>query len=84
MIALYALVINTIGFFLMAIDKQKAKKGKWRISESTIWLVSLIGGAVGTMLGMQMFRHKTKHLLFRYGLPFLALFDILVYIILYK
>jgi uncharacterized membrane protein YsdA (DUF1294 family) len=73
-----------IGFFIMAIDKHKAKRGKWRIAEKTIWFVSLSGGAVGTMLGMHVFRHKTKHRLFRYGLPFLALFDIVVYIFLYK
>jgi uncharacterized membrane protein YsdA (DUF1294 family) len=81
MFELYVFIVNMLGFFMMAIDKQKAKKGKWRIAESTIWLVSLLGGAVGTMLGMQLFRHKTKHRLFRYGLPFLALFDIVFYII---
>jgi uncharacterized membrane protein YsdA (DUF1294 family) len=81
MFELYVFIVNMLGFFVMAIDKQKAKKGKWRIAESTIWLVSLLGGAVGTMLGMQLFRHKTKHRLFRYGLPFLALFDIVFYII---
>jgi uncharacterized membrane protein YsdA (DUF1294 family) len=73
-----------IGFFIMAIDKHKAKRGKWRIAEKTIWFVSVSGGAVGTMLGMHIFHHKTKHRLFRYGLPFLALFDIVVYILLYK
>jgi uncharacterized membrane protein YsdA (DUF1294 family) len=81
MFELYVFIVNMLGFFVIAIDKQKAKKGKWRIAESTIWLVSLLGGAIGAMLGMQLFRHKTKHRLFRYGLPFLALFDIVFYII---
>ncbi|HZG60777.1 MAG TPA: DUF1294 domain-containing protein [Anoxybacillus sp.] len=81
MFELYVFIVNMLGFFVIAIDKQKAKKGKWRIAESTIWLVSLLGGAIGAMLGMQLFRHKTKHRLFRYRLPFLALFDIVFYII---
>jgi uncharacterized membrane protein YsdA (DUF1294 family) len=80
MFELYVFIVNMLGFFMMAIDKQKAKKGKWRIAESTIWLVSLLGGAVGTMLGMQLFRHKTKHRLFRYGLPLLALLDVVVFL----
>jgi uncharacterized membrane protein YsdA (DUF1294 family) len=81
MFELYVLIVNMLGFFLMAVDKQKAKKGKWRVAESTIWFISLMGGAIGTTLGMRMFHHKTKHRLFRYGLPLLALFDIVVYII---
>jgi uncharacterized membrane protein YsdA (DUF1294 family) len=84
MFELYVIIVNMLGFFVMAVDKQKAKKGKWRIAESTIWLVALLGGAIGAMLGMQLFRHKTKHHLFRYGLPFLALFDIVVYLIFYQ
>ncbi|MBA2871700.1 uncharacterized membrane protein YsdA (DUF1294 family) [Anoxybacillus calidus] len=84
MFELYVIIVNMLGFFVMAVDKQKAKKGKWRIAESTIWLVALLGGAIGAMLGMQLFRHKTKHRLFRYGLPFLALFDIVVYLIFYQ
>lgn len=68
----------------MAVDKQKAKKGEWRIAESTIWFVSFIGGAMGTTIGMHLFHHKTKHYLFRYGLPFLAVLDIVIYFTFYQ
>jgi len=64
----------------MVVDKWKAKMGKWRIAEKTIWLVSIVGGAVGTTIGMYLFRHKTKHRLFRYGLPLLSLLELLAYL----
>jgi len=57
----------------MGIDKRKAKKGQWRISEKTIWILAFLGGACGGLVGMYIFRHKTKHPLFVYGLPILAL-----------
>ena len=68
----YMVLINVIGFFIMAIDKYKAKHRKWRVAESTIWFISVIGGAIGTTVGMHLFRHKTKHRSFRYGLPLIA------------
>jgi len=64
----------------MVVDKWKAKTGKWRIAEKTIWLVSIVGGAVGTTIGMYVFRHKTRHRLFRYGLPLLSLLELLAYL----
>jgi len=79
-LVLYLLVVNFVGFSLMVVDKWKAKTGKWRIAEKTIWLVSIVGGAVGTTIGMYLFRHKTKHRLFRYGLPLLSLLELLAYL----
>jgi len=79
-LVLYLLVVNFVGFSLMVVDKWKAKMGKWRIAEKTIWLVSIVGGAVGTAIGMYLFRHKTKHRLFRYGLPLLSLLELLAYL----
>jgi len=79
-LVLYLLVVNFVGFSLMVVDKWKAKMGKWRIAEKTIWLVSIVGGAVGTTIGMYLFRHKTKHRLFRYGLPLLSLLELLAYL----
>ena len=64
----------------MGDDKQRAKKHQFRIPEKTLWLVALFGGAVGTTLGMQMFRHKTKHFSFKIGFPLLAIIDIAVMI----
>ena len=66
---IYLLIINLIGFFAMFLDKQKAKRGKWRISEKTLFLIAFVGGSLGTTLGMHTFRHKTKHLKFVIGVP---------------
>jgi uncharacterized membrane protein YsdA (DUF1294 family) len=76
----YSLVMNIIGLFIMAIDKYKAKRHQWRIAEKTIWFVSLIGGAAGATVGMYLFHHKTRHHSFRYGLPLLAVMEILAYV----
>jgi uncharacterized membrane protein YsdA (DUF1294 family) len=64
--------MSLIGLFIMGEDKKRAKKHQYRISERTLWLVALFGGAIGTTAGMQIFRHKTKHLAFQIGFPFLA------------
>ena len=66
---IYLLIINAIGFLLMLIDKQKARRGRWRISEATLISVAAIGGSVGSLFGMYTFRHKTKHLKFTIGIP---------------
>ena len=68
-ILLYLLIINASGFLLMLIDKWKAKKNLWRIPEKALLGVALIGGSIGAYAGMQLFRHKTKHLKFTVGIP---------------
>lgn len=79
MFALYYFgVINIIGLVIMGMDKQKARKGQYRISEASLWTVALIGGAFGATVGMLYFRHKTKHLNFKYGLPILAFIDLVI------
>ena len=65
-------IMSLIGLFIMGEDKKRAKKHQYRISERTLWLVALFGGAIGTTAGMQFYRHKTKHLAFQIGFPFLA------------
>ena len=77
---IYLVVINLIGYAIMFIDKHKAKKGSWRIPEKTIFIVTAIGGGIGTIVGMYQFRHKTKKPLFKFGLPFLLILDIAVII----
>ena len=67
--AYYYLFINIITFYLYWDDKKRAKKGKWRIPEKTLFLFALLGGSIGTNLGMQLFRHKTKHASFKLGFP---------------
>ena len=65
----YLLVMNVVGFAVMGIDKYKAIKGKWRVPEKTLFLLSILGGSVGTWAGMYAFRHKTKHWYFVIGMP---------------
>lgn len=63
----------------MKIDKQRAIRKQYRIRENTLWLTALLGGAIGTTIGMNVFRHKTKHLSFKFGFPILAVLDIILY-----
>lgn len=72
-IAIYLIVMNIVGFFAMGMDKWKARKNRWRIPERSLFLMSLIGGSVGTLLGMYVFRHKTKHWYFKIGMPLILL-----------
>ena len=69
LLALYVLIINIAGYLSMSIDKKRAIKGEWRISESMLLSISFLGGAIGSMIGMQVKRHKTKHKKFTIGVP---------------
>jgi len=66
---IYLTAINILLFALMGIDKYKAKRGLWRIPEKTLFLTAILGGSVGGILGMRVFRHKTRHNSFKYGFP---------------
>ena len=79
-ILIYLGIINLIGFFAMFLDKQKAKRGKWRIPEKTLFLLAIIGGSLGTTLGMHVFRHKTKHWYFKFGMPMILIVQIVLII----
>jgi len=74
----YLLLINALSFTLMLIDKYKAMKNLWRIRESTLLLVAVVGGSVGTLIGMYAARHKTKHPKFTVGLPLIFATQVLV------
>ena len=65
----YLALINLLTFVFYGVDKRRAKKGAWRISEKTLLLLPLLGGSIGGILGMQVFRHKTKHWYFQFGVP---------------
>lgn len=65
----YLLIINAAGFALMLVDKWKAKNNRWRVRESTLLLAAALGGSVGSLAGMYLFRHKTQHLKFTVGIP---------------
>lgn len=75
---IYLVVANTIAFVMYGIDKRRAVKGKWRISEKALLLIGAIGGSVGAFLGMQMFRHKTKHWQFKILVPLFMVFHIAI------
>ena len=66
---MYLIVINALAFVTFGYDKYQAVKGRWRVPEKTLFLLAIIGGSVGAMAGMRVFRHKTKHNSFVFGLP---------------
>lgn len=75
-IIIYLIAINVIGFLAMWLDKRKAKKGKWRIQEKTLFMITVLGGGIGTISGMYIFRHKTQKLAFTIGLPVILILEI--------
>ena len=75
-LAYYLLVINAVTFIVYGIDKYKAKKAKWRISEATLLLLAVLGGSIGAWMGMKVWHHKTMHKKFKYGIPAILLIQI--------
>ncbi|MBQ7060220.1 MAG: DUF1294 domain-containing protein [Clostridia bacterium] len=71
-------IMSVAGFASMGIDKSRAKNDKWRIPEKTLFLIALLGGALGSVLGMQVFRHKTKHWYFAVFMPMILLVQIAI------
>ncbi|MGN1147424.1 MAG: DUF1294 domain-containing protein [Lachnospiraceae bacterium] len=78
----YFVMINLVAFSLMGIDKRKAIKGAFRIPEATLFVIALIGGSIGSILGMYTFHHKTRHFTFVYGMPAILILQILLLILL--
>lgn len=79
----YLLLANLVGFVLMGVDKYKAKKKKWRIPEKTLFLSAILGGSIGALYGMHLFRHKTKHKSFVFGMPAILVVQMLLAIIIF-
>jgi uncharacterized membrane protein YsdA (DUF1294 family) len=77
-VAGYLILMNVIGLLVMGVDKAKAKNHAWRIPERTLFLVSVLGGSVGTWAGMYLFRHKTKHWYFVVGMPAILVAQIVI------
>ena len=75
-LAYYLLAINVVTFIVYGIDKYKAKKAKWRISEATLLLLAVLGGSIGAWMGMKVWHHKTMHKKFKYGIPAILLIQI--------
>ena len=72
----YLLAVNIATFLLYGVDKYKAKKGKWRISEATLLTMAAIGGSIGAWAGMRLWHHKTMHKKFKYGIPVIIIMQI--------
>lgn len=80
LIVAYFIIMNIAGLLVMYMDKHKARKHKWRIPEKTLFIVSLLGGSIGTWSGMYIFRHKTKHWYFVVGMPLILILQTGLYI----
>ena len=74
-IVIYFIIINLIGFFIMWLDKRKAKKGAWRIPEKTLFIITALGGGIGTIAGMYTFHHKTRKIQFVIGFPLITILE---------
>ena len=74
---IYFIIINLIGFVLMYIDKKRAKYGRWRIPEKTLFIITALGGGLGTIAGMYTFRHKTQKIAFVIGFPAITILEII-------
>ena len=69
-------ILNVITFLIYAIDKWKAKKNRWRIPESILLLLAVLGGSIGAWMGMKIWHHKTRHKKFKYGIPLIMILQI--------
>ena len=74
---IYFVFINLLGLYAMYSDKQRARKRAFRIPEATLFTIAIIGGSIGCIAGMYLFRHKTKHWIFVYGMPFILILQII-------
>ena len=75
-ILIYLAAINIVAFFLYGIDKWKAKRNKWRVTEARLLWIAVAGGSIGALLGMKIWHHKTQHAKFRFGLPAILVLQI--------
>ena len=80
----YFVVINLIGFFIMGIDKRRAVKHAFRIPEATLFTIAIIGGSLGSIIGMRYFHHKTRHWYFVYGMPLILILQIALLVFIYN
>ena len=79
----YFLFVNLTGLFSMYLDKERAKKRAFRIPEATLFTIAIIGGSVGSLVGMYLFRHKTRHWTFVIGMPAILFLQLAVLVLLY-
>lgn len=77
-------IMNLLGYISMWSDKKRAIKGKYRISEKALFIIAILGGSLGSILGMNQFRHKTKHWYFKYGMPLIFVIQIVIFYLIAK
>ena len=76
LVILFFLTVNVLAFFAMGVDKSRARRRAWRLSERTFFMLALLGGTPGSLLGMRVFHHKTRHAAFAVGFPILLLLQL--------
>ena len=84
MIMIYLIIMNIAAFVMYGIDKRKAVKGSWRISESALLTAAALGGSLGSLLAMELFRHKTKHIKFTVGVRVFLIIHAVLLVLYYK
>ncbi|MFR8549018.1 MAG: DUF1294 domain-containing protein [Lachnospiraceae bacterium] len=84
LLIIYIIAINLIGFFIMGIDKSKARRNKWRVPEKTLFLIALAFGSIGILTGMYVFRHKTRHATFRFGIPAILILQVALIVLIFS
>ena len=77
-VLIYLAVINVVTFFMFGIDKWKAKKSKWRVRETALLGLAVLGGSLGAWLGMKVWHHKTLHKKFKYGIPVIIIIQLVL------
>ena len=82
-VCLGIVIVGIAGFISMFIDKRKAIKNKWRIPEKNLFLIAILGGSIGSIAGMHIFRHKTKHWYFKFGMPAILILQIIAVFLLF-
>ena len=82
-IIVYLIIVNILGFLFMGADKRRAKKRTWRIPESTLFILAVIGGSLGSIVGMYVFRHKTRHWYFVVGMPLILIIQVALVVLIH-
>ena len=84
LLTVYFIIMNAVGFIIMGMDKRRAKKLAFRIPEATLFTIAVIGGSLGSIIGMYYFHHKTRHWYFVYGMPLILILQVALLVFIYN
>lgn len=84
LLTVYFIIMNAVGFIIMGMDKRRAKKHAFRIPEATLFTIAVIGGSLGSIIGMYYFHHKTRHWYFVYGMPLILILQVALLVFIYN